>query len=112
MNKRKPPAAEEEDELRYARAVEEIEQILESIDREETDIDDLSTKVERAVQLIRLCQERLRRTEMRVTEVLRELEQAAPAGDAGTPPAPRLVEAAEDDPLEESGAEDDEEPPF
>jgi exodeoxyribonuclease VII small subunit len=69
MSKRKAES------VRYGAAVEEIETILESIDRDEIDIDDLSEKVERAVQLIRVCQEKLRSTEMRVTEVLESLHE-------------------------------------
>ena len=66
--------AAEEESVRYGEAVEEIERILESIDRDQIDVDDLSVKVERAVNLIRVCEKKLRSTEMRVREVLADLD--------------------------------------
>ena len=67
--------------IRYGDAVQEIETILESIDRDEIDVDDLSDKVERAVQLIRVCQHKLRATAARVQEVLEGIEEEAGAED-------------------------------
>ncbi len=78
----KDPAAD--GNLKYKEAVGEIETILEAIDRDEVDIDDLSRKVERAVQLIRFCQEKLRATEMKVNQVLTGLKEEA-SEKAGKP---------------------------
>src|SRR5262245_55508312 len=61
------------DAVRYGAALAEIEQILASIDRDEIDIDELSAKVERAVELLKICRARLKATELRVTEVLKEV---------------------------------------
>jgi len=80
----------EPDAVRYGAAVAEIEQILASIDRDEIDIDELSQKVERAVELLKVCRAKLRATELRVTEVLKDV----------TP---------EDEEVEDSDANDDEE---
>jgi len=63
----------EPDAVRYGAAVAEIEQILASIDRDEIDIDELSQKVERAVELLKVCRAKLRATELRVTEVLKDV---------------------------------------
>ena len=71
----KPPAEDAEASIPYGEAVEELDQILESIDRDEVDVDELSQRVERAVQLIRICQGKLRATEQRVSEVLLDLER-------------------------------------
>jgi len=74
----------EPDAVRYAAAVAEIEQLLASIDRDEVDLDELSTKIERAVNLLAICRAKLKATEARVTEVLKNLardEEAAAEAD-------------------------------
>ena len=71
--KRERVSEPEPDDVRYGAAVAEIEQILASIDRDEIDIDELSQKVERAVELLKLCRAKLRATELRVTEVLKDV---------------------------------------
>lgn len=92
-------------DVRYGEAVEEIEKILLSIDRDEIDIDDLSTKVARAAELIRLCQSKLRETEMKVTQVLAGLE-----AEAGGESAEERDEAEEDaegeEPADPEGPDD------
>ncbi len=96
-------AREEPEDVPYAKAVEEIEQILDSIDRDETEIDELSDKVERAVSLIRVCQEKLRATESKVTKVLADLDQEgdidSQAGDNNGGPPEESPEQEEDDDL-------------
>jgi exodeoxyribonuclease VII small subunit len=88
--KKEKGAEPEADSVRYGAAVAEIEQILASIDRDEIDIDELSQKVERAVELLKICRARLKATELRVTQVLQEVaaekeeeEDEAEADDAG-----------------------------
>ena len=58
----------------YREAVRELEDILESIESTEVDLDQLAAKVERAAELIRLCRDRIRSTEMKVVKVVKELE--------------------------------------
>ena len=70
--------AKDPDQMNYVESVEEVETILESIDSDEVDIDALSDKVERAVALLRICQQKLRSTESRVQEVLAEMEAESP----------------------------------
>jgi exodeoxyribonuclease VII small subunit len=94
-----------EPEVRYGEAVEEIERILEAIDREEIDIDELSEKVERAVTLIRVCQEKLRATETRVTEVLAELEETA-VPEGGEEGGPAVASSSKDRPATGRAARD------
>src|SRR5262249_36885696 len=98
----------EPDAVRYGAAVAEIEQILASIDRDEIDIDELSQKVERAVELLKICRARLKATELRVTQVLQEVaaekeeeddEDEAEASDAGD------AEAGSDPDESDSGAD-------
>src|SRR5262245_42350812 len=82
---------DEPDDVRYAKAVEEIEQLLASIDRDEIDVDELGAKVERAVQLLKVCRAKLKATEARVVEVLKDLDddeaaaEVAGGGDADDP---------------------------
>jgi len=86
-------------DVKYGEAVAEIEQILESIDQEEIDIDDLAAKVARAVTLIQVCQERLRATEASVVQALEgleELPEEAPA-ETAAPEAPEPAPADEEE---------------
>ncbi len=93
----KDAAGDEPDAVRYAAAVEEIEQLLASIDRDEVDVDELALKVERAVALLKVCRAKLKATEARVVEVLKDLDdddaaaEAAEGGadEAGEDAAPR-----------------------
>lgn len=59
------------DKLSYAEAVAEIEAILEKFNSEEFDIDTLAEQVKRATELIKMCRERLRKTEEEVARVLK-----------------------------------------
>ncbi len=61
------------DSIRYRDALAELERILQGIEGESIDLDELSEQVERAAALIRLCRERIQRTELRVQRVLDEL---------------------------------------
>lgn len=68
------------DQPRFRDAMDELKKILGRIEREEVDLDELSDLVERAAQLIRLCRQRVVSTEMRVQEIIGELESdLAPA---------------------------------
>ena len=44
-----------EKEIKYGKAMEELEEILKRIEQEEVDIDDLAQEVKRASELIQLC---------------------------------------------------------
>jgi len=63
--------------VRYRDAVEELKAILAGIEGDDVDIDELSEKVERAAELIRLCRGRIERTEMKVRRVLDDLDDPA-----------------------------------
>jgi exodeoxyribonuclease VII small subunit len=62
------------DELGYADAAQELETILDEIERGEADVDELSARVERAVSLIKHCREKLAGTELAVKRVVEQLE--------------------------------------
>jgi exodeoxyribonuclease VII small subunit len=100
---RETPA--EPDDVKYGAAVDEIERILASIDRDEVDLDELGQKVERAVELLKVCRAKLKATEARVTDVLKDLaaEEAAAEGDDAD-----ADDDEESDALDEDDAEKDE----
>lgn len=60
--------------LTYQEAVSEIDEILNKIENEELDVDELSAKVKRVSNLIKLCKERLHKTEAEVENILKEME--------------------------------------
>lgn len=58
----------------YKEAITEIEEILGLMESEELDVDDLSGKVKRVSELIRMCRTKLLQTEAEVEKVLKEIE--------------------------------------
>jgi exodeoxyribonuclease VII small subunit len=60
--------------ITYKSAVTEIEQILELMEREELDVDEMSEKVKRVSELIRICRQKLLQTQEEVEKVLKEIE--------------------------------------
>jgi exodeoxyribonuclease VII small subunit len=75
------------DSIRYAEAMAELERILEDLENDQIDVDELVSRVRRASELIRLCRERLGRSQAEIEQVvaeLEDLEQDSPAaGDDG-----------------------------
>jgi len=61
-------------ELGYAEAIAELEEILETLDRDDVDVDQLSEHVQRAAELIELCRERIGSAKLRIEEVVGALE--------------------------------------
>lgn len=62
-------------EFRYGDAIKEIEEILEHIENEDLDVDDLTDKVKRVAQLIKLCRKKLTQTEQAVEKILEEMQE-------------------------------------
>ncbi|MCW3785648.1 exodeoxyribonuclease VII small subunit [Plebeiibacterium sediminum] len=58
----------------YVEAIEEIEEILSKIEGDELDVDELSEKVKRVSVLLKLCKEKLHKTETEVENILKEIE--------------------------------------
>ncbi len=67
--------------LRYAEAMERLQQILQEIDDSRVGIDELSDKVQEAAGLLRQCRELLVRTEATVGEALSGLEEEFAGGE-------------------------------
>jgi exodeoxyribonuclease VII small subunit len=61
-------------ELGYAEAIAELEEILETLDRDDVDVDQLSEHVQRAAELIELCRERIGSAKLRIEQVVGALE--------------------------------------
>ncbi len=59
----------------YKEAIVELESIVNEIENEEISVDELSEKVKRASQLIRLCKSKLTKTEEEVSKVLEEMKE-------------------------------------
>lgn len=62
------------DELNYTKAFEELQAIVTEIEQGEITVDELSEKVKRAAQLIKICKQKLTTTEEDVNKILKELE--------------------------------------
>jgi exodeoxyribonuclease VII small subunit len=58
----------------YEEAFAELQSIIKEIENGTISIDELSKKVSRASELIKLCKEKLFKTEQEVSGVLKELE--------------------------------------
>ncbi len=63
-----------EKNITFNKAVEELEKILEQIETGKMDVDELSGKVRRASELLRLCQSKLRNTEEEIDKIIEEME--------------------------------------
>lgn len=70
--------------MTYREAIEELETILRALETDAVDVDDLTTRVERSAELIRLCRHKLRHAEAsldRVFDTLDEEEEIAEPTD-------------------------------
>ncbi|MFH1771712.1 MAG: exodeoxyribonuclease VII small subunit [Candidatus Omnitrophota bacterium] len=59
----------------YNQAQNELSLILENLESERIDVDELSSKVKRAVELIRICRERIEKTELQVKEIVNNFQK-------------------------------------
>ncbi len=58
----------------YGEATERLETLLEQIDRDNQDLDELIEQVEEATALIRYCRKKITASELRVKEILQQLD--------------------------------------
>ncbi|MBP9210826.1 MAG: exodeoxyribonuclease VII small subunit [Saprospiraceae bacterium] len=65
--------------INYSDAFDELQRIVAEIEAGEISVDELSQKVKRAAELIRICKTKLSTTEEDVNKILAELE--APSQD-------------------------------
>ena len=60
----------------YTEAFEELQQIVQEIESGQISVDELSVKVKRASELIRICKLKLTTTEDNVNQILKDLGEA------------------------------------
>lgn len=58
----------------YNEAITEIEEILGKIENEELDVDELAEKVKRVSTLLKICKDKLQKTNDQVEQILNEME--------------------------------------
>ncbi len=64
------------EEIKYTDAFEELQRIVLEIEEGEISVDELSEKVKRASELIKVCKLKLSTTEEDVNQILRELDSS------------------------------------
>jgi len=72
------------EEIKYGEAIKEVDKILQRIQGGEVDIDDLAKEVKRAVELIKICKNKIEKTEMEIKEVVKTFEE--PKSEEDQPP--------------------------
>ena len=60
-----------EKQISYNEAYEELQTILEDIKERNVDVDKLAAKVKRARELINLCEERIKKAELEIEEIVK-----------------------------------------
>ena len=66
----------EEDDLSYASAVEELDEILAELEDDSLDVDILGDRVKRASALISFCRNRITSAKTQVEQIVADLEQS------------------------------------
>ncbi|NVO30474.1 exodeoxyribonuclease VII small subunit [Hymenobacter lapidiphilus] len=65
----------------YRQAIEELETILRALETDAVDVDDLTSRVQRSAELIRLCKLKLRSAEQAIDQVFENLEDEEDTDD-------------------------------
>ncbi len=60
--------------IKYREAQQELERILEHLDKEEIEVDELAAEIKRAGDLIKTCKVKIEKAEMEVKKVLESFE--------------------------------------
>lgn len=68
-------------EIKFSEAFRELKSIVDSLEEETLDVDELTTKVERALKLIKICKEKIEKTELEVKRILKKFEEEEVAKD-------------------------------
>jgi exodeoxyribonuclease VII small subunit len=64
-----------EKQISYSEAMSELETLVKAIERESIPVDELAEKVKRASELISICRQRLKTTEVDVQKILKEINE-------------------------------------
>lgn len=65
------------EKINYSDAFDELQRIVAEIEQGEISVDELSEKVKRATQLIKICKTKLSNTEEDVNKILKELDNTS-----------------------------------
>jgi len=70
-------------EISYSEAITELEGLVEDMEQDNINIDDLSTKVKRATELIRLCRKKLGATEAEINTIFEDFDESKDLAEKG-----------------------------
>ncbi|GAA3963516.1 exodeoxyribonuclease VII small subunit [Hymenobacter antarcticus] len=84
--------------MTYREAIEELETILRALETDAVDVDDLTARVERSAELIRLCRHKLRHAEASLDRVFDTLDEEDEADEE--------IEEAEENEEDDASAHD------
>ena len=59
-------------EIKYSKAMERLEQIIQKIENDQVDIDELSDNVKEALGLVKICKDKIEKAELEVKEVVQK----------------------------------------
>ena len=62
-------------DIKYSKAIEKLEEIMEKIESDSIDIDELSDRVKEAVELIKVCKAKIEKAELEVKQVVETFEK-------------------------------------
>ncbi len=80
-------------DLSFAEARQRLDELLDEVEADTSDVDELAARVREAAELIRFCRDRLAAARLQVTQVVADLsalEQASAGPSEPTPPAESL----------------------
>lgn len=60
-------------EITYTKAFDELQQIVEEMENSQISVDDLDMKIKRASELLKICRDKLYKTEKSVQDILDEI---------------------------------------
>lgn len=61
--------------IKYSEAILELNGLLSGLESERIDVDEVSLKVKKAVELIKLCRDKIEKTELEVKRIVKEFEK-------------------------------------
>ena len=59
-------------EIKYEQALSQLEDIVSKMENEELDIDELTTELKQAQKLVKLCKDKLTKTDKEIKTILKE----------------------------------------
>ena len=95
--------------MTYREALEELETILRALETDAVDVDDLTARVERSAELIRLCRHKLRHAETSLDRVFDSLDTDEDPDDEDTD-KPDNGDEDEDESQDEDDTDDERRP--